>query len=250
MTWNGKHYWLIGASSGLGEALARQLSDKGARLSLSARNHEALEVLALELPSPAFVAPCDITQKKSVKLAFDSVTQQGDLNGIIFCAGQYAPMTAANWDAEKAEQICEVNFNGCARVLGQYLPYMIPKDLGHIALIGSLSGFKGIPGGAAYAASKAGMMHLAEGLHADLDPKKFKVQLINPGFIRTRLTDRNTFKMPFIMSPDQAAQRTIKAMESKRFQTNFPKRFSFIFKLLGMLPNQLYFPIVRSLFKT
>lgn len=250
MSWKGKHYWIIGASAGLGEALANELSDAGAMLTISARSNSALENVAKDLSSPCQIAPCDIGDSESIKSALKKATEETPIDGIIFCAGQYAPMTAETWDAEKAEQISDVNFTGSARVLGEYLPYMKQKNTGHIVMIGSLSGFKGIPGGSIYAASKAGMMHLTEGLRADLDPKKFKVQLINPGFIKTRLTDKNTFKMPFIMSPDKAAKRTIKAMESNRFQTNFPKRFAFIFQLLGILPNAAYFPVAQKLLKT
>ncbi|ACT59010.1 SDR family NAD(P)-dependent oxidoreductase [Hirschia baltica] len=249
-SWEGTHYWIIGASAGLGEALAKLLSADGAILTLSARNEDALEKLANELPSPAKAAPCDVTDSKSIASAFETVIQNGDLDGIVFCAGQYAPMTAQTWDVENAASICDVNFTGAIRVLSQYLPYMNKQNSGHIVMIGSLSGFKGIPASSAYGASKAGVMHLAQGLRADLDPDKFKIQLINPGFIKTRLTDKNEFKMPFIMSPDEAAQRTKSAMESNRFQTNYPKRFALIFRLLGLLPNSLYFPIVQKFFKT
>lgn len=248
--WKGKHYWIVGASSGLGEALSQELSNAGAILTLSARNEDRLQAIAANLTTPINIAPCDVSDTESVKSAFNKATAQTPLDGIVFCAGQYAPMTAQTWDAETAEQICDVNFTGCARILGEYLPYMTNQGSGHIALIGSLSGFKGIPGGSIYAASKAGMMHIAEGLRGDLDPELFKVQLINPGFIKTRLTDKNTFKMPLIMSPEEAAKRTLSAMETSRFQTNFPKRFAAFFQVLGLLPNFLYFPLVRKFFTT
>ena len=136
-----------------------------------------------------------------------------------------------------------INFTGAARVLGLVIPKFLNQDYGHIVLIGSLSGFRGLPNAIGYGASKAGMMHLAENIHADLYSSGVKVQLINPGFIKTRLTDKNNFKMPFIMSAEEAAQNVINAMLSDRFQTNFPRLFSWVFRGANFLPATIYYKL-------
>ena len=120
----------------------------------------------------------------------------------------------------------DINFTGAVRVLAAVVPRFVESGKGHIVIIGSLSGFRGLSGALGYGASKAGIMHLAENIHADLYSSGVKVQLINPGFIKTRLTDKNDFKMPFIMSAEEAAKNVINAMLSDRFQTNFPRIFS------------------------
>ena len=134
-----------------------------------------------------------------------------------------------------------INFTGVARVLGLVVPKFIAQNYGHIVMIGSLSGFRGLPNAIGYGASKAGMMHLAENIKADLYKSNIKVQLINPGFIKTRLTEKNNFKMPFIMSAEDAAKHVIRAMRRNRFQTNFPVMFSLIFRMTNFLPAFLYF---------
>lgn len=245
--WNARRYWLIGASSGLGEAIAKDLSRKGARLILSARDKSALNEIAGTLETEASVQPCDVCDLESLRNAFDSARAGGTIDGIIFCAGVYEPMTAQTLDVSAAEKICDVNFAGCVRSIGVCLPHFVERGEGHIVIIGSLSGIKGIPGSSVYGASKAGLIHFAEGLKADLDSDHFTVQIINPGFIKTRLTDKNDFKMPFLMEPDDAAARTIRAMESSKFRINYPKRFAALFKVLGWLPDGLYFPAVKSL---
>ena len=247
--WKDKHYWIVGASAGLGREIALQLSEKGAKLTLLARNEADLQTLSAELYNDSNIAVCDVSNNDSVSTAFEKTINFAALDGLIFCAGEYSPMTAQNWNYDQAERICDVNFTGCARVIGRTLPHLINNDTGHIVLIGSLSGLKGIPNGSAYGASKAGMIHLAEGLRADLSLDKFKVQIINPGFIKTRLTDKNQFKMPFIMSVEEAADRTIQAMESKKFRTNYPTRFSIFFKALSLLPDPLYFPVVQKIMR-
>lgn len=245
--WAGKRYWLIGASSGLGRALAKHLSGKGVSLILSARDELALKELAQALESEAMIAPCDVSNLANVKTAFENALEQGPIDGVIYCAGVYDPMTAQTLDLSAAETICDVNFTGCIRSVGVCLPHFLNEGEGHIAIIGSLSGLKGIPGASVYGASKAGLIHFAEGLRADLDGKRFDVQIINPGFIKTRLTEKNDFEMPFLMEVDDAAARTVRAMTTSRFRTNYPKRFAALFRLLGILPDRLYFPIVRKL---
>ncbi|TCL09055.1 short-subunit dehydrogenase [Shimia isoporae] len=227
-----KTYWLVGASHGLGRALAKALDAEGAKLVLSARSPDELRNLAHSLTS-ASALPLDVTDSEAVARASKEI---GPLDGVIYCAGAYDPMAAADWKPEGAERMADVNFMGALRVLGQVVPAMAKRNAGHIVLIGSLAGHRGLPNAIGYGASKAAAMHLAENLRADLRRTNIKVQMINPGFIRTRLTDKNEFDMPQIMSADDAAQNTLKAMKSNRFSTSFPAPFAWLFVLGRYLP--------------
>lgn len=234
----GKRYWLVGASEGLGLALARLMSEAGAELILSARSAEALEAAVAALPGKATALPVDVGSSDSVAAA---AAQLGDLDGMVFLAGVYWPMRAQDWDAKAAEAMANVNFTGCVRAVGAALPGMVARGRGHVVITGSLSGFRGLPGAIGYAASKAGTMVLAESLYADLRQSGIAVQLANPGFIRTRLTAKNDFSMPFIMEPEAAAQIMFRHMQSDRFKISFPTLFSWLFRGSQVLPDWLYY---------
>lgn len=237
--WKGKRYWLVGASEGLGAALAHKISATGAHLILSARNRERLQELADSLPGPAEIMPLDVQDDDSVAKAVDHV---GKVDGLVWLAGVYWPMPATDWDVDKGVAMADVNFTGAFRVLGRVVPGMVERDAGHIVLVGSLSGFRGLPGAIGYAPSKAGVMALGESLYADLRHTQIDVQLANPGFIRTRLTDKNEFHMPFLMEPDEAAREVFELMcTPKRFKKSFPTVFSWVFRLSQFLPDWLYY---------
>ncbi|WP_338550002.1 SDR family NAD(P)-dependent oxidoreductase [Roseovarius phycicola] len=236
---SGKRYWLVGASEGLGAALAAKLNAVGADVVLSARNAERLAEVASGLPRPVDVVPVDIADDASVAKAAKAV---GDIDGVVLLAGVYWPMPATEWKAENAVKMADVNFTGFLRVLGHVVPQMVQKDAGHIVLTGSLSGFRGLPSAIGYGASKAGVMSLAESMRADLRKTGVRVQLANPGFIKTRLTDKNEFKMPFLMTPEEAAQEMLELMfDEDAFDRHFPRVFSWVFRLSRFMPNWLYY---------
>ena len=239
--WSGKTYWLVGASEGLGRALAEELAAAGAKLCLSARNAERLHALADALPGEHTVAACDVRDTASVRAAFETLPP---LDGVICNAAFYEPVNATAWDADAVEAMCDVNLTGAARVLGCAVPALVERGKGHIALVGSLAGYRGLPGSIGYGSSKAGVIHLAESLRCDLPREYFKVQVINPGFIETRLTAKNDFNMPFIMTPEAAALRTRKALEGNRFRTNYPRRFALFFRMAQFLPDWAYFRVM------
>jgi short-subunit dehydrogenase len=232
----GRRYWLIGASEGLGQALAEALDAEGAALVLSARSEKRLSALASGLRD-ANVVPLDVTDPKSVSKAAKIA---GNIDGVIYSAGAYEPMKATEWNPDAATLMAEVNFVGALHVLGQVVPAFVQRNAGHIVLIGSLSGFRGLPGAIGYGASKAALMHLAENLRVDLRETEIEVQAINPGFIRTRLSGKNDFPMPQIMEPEDAATRVVKAMKGRRFSTSFPAPFSWLFTLGRYLPLGLF----------
>lgn len=231
-------YWLVGASEGLGRALAEEMSAAGYDLVLSARSAERLESLAASLPGPSRVVTLDVTDAGSCAAAAE---RAGEVDGLVYLAGVYWPMRAQDWNGEQAVAMCDTNLTGAARILDPVLPEMLARGAGHLVFVGSLAGFRGLPGAVGYAAAKAGVMGLAESLHADLRGSGIRVQLANPGFIRTRLTDKNDFSMPFLMEPEVAARHVFDHMQSRRFARSFPRPFSWLFRLAQFLPDGLYY---------
>ena len=238
--WNGKRYWLVGASEGLGRSVAEVMSRAGVEVIVSARSEDRLKELVSELPGKASYVTVDVSDTQSVQAAAKEI---GPVDGVVFLAGIYWPMKVHEWDTEKAETMADVNFTGAFRVVGSVIGDMLEKDKGHVVLTGSLSGFRGLPGTIGYGASKAGVMYLAESMHADLRGTGVRVQVVNPGFIKTRLTEKNDFSMPFIMEPEDAAREFFEHMNDDSFKKSFPMVFSWFFRLSQFLPDWLYYRI-------
>ena len=240
--WAGKRYWLVGASDGLGAALAQKLNRAGAEVIVSARSKDKLDALVAELPGKARAVACDVASDESVAAAAAEI---GEVDGIVYLAGVYWPQSSKEWVPDQVTAMCDINFTGCARVLGHVVPGMVTRDSGHIVITGSLSGFRGLPGAVGYGASKAAVMYLAEGMYSELRKTGVDVQLANPGFIKTRLTDKNEFAMPFIMTPEEAAQQMIEHMQGDGFKKSFPWGFSLLFRFSQFWPDWLYYRVFR-----
>lgn len=241
--WKGRRVWLVGASAGIGAALARALAARGARLALSARTPGALESLALE---GALLLPCDSTQAESVNAARDALMAAwGGVDLVVYLAGAYEPMRADALDVATLERVVDVNFHGAVRVTAAVLPAL--KAGGGVALVASVAGYQGLPKALAYGPGKAALIHFAQVLYLDLLSRGIGVWLINPGFVSTRLTARNDFKMPALISPERAAQDILSGLASGAFEIHFPKRFTWVLKWLNLLPYRLYFSLVRQL---
>ncbi len=233
----GKTIWLIGASEGLGRALADRLAQEGAHLILSARNGDRLQELAQSLPN-AQVHPVDVTDLEAVRRVAAVI---GDVDSVIYNAGAYEPMRATEWDSAAALTMADVNFTGALRVLGEVVPRMLAKGQGEITLVGSLAGYRGLPAAIGYGASKAALVSLAETMRHDLKGTGVVVRLVNPGFIRTRLTAKNTFAMPMLMSPEKAADHVMRALGRRRFRSDFPIPFSWAIRAFALLPDWLVY---------
>ena len=236
--WTGKRYWLVGASAGLGRALAHGLSALGVELILSARKEDDLRELAAELPGRTQVVPLDVADRAAVDAA---ARQIGQIDGVAFLAGVYWPLGVDDWDGGKIDAMLDVNLIGAHRVVGAVLPQFLQRGAGHIFLAGSLSGYRGLPGAFGYGASKAGVMYLAEQLRAELRGTGIEVQLSNPGFVKTRLTEKNDFAMPMILEPEDAARRMVEHMSSGAFAHNFPWLMGVLFRATQFLPGFAYF---------
>ena len=244
---SGKRFWLVGASAGIGRELALRLAREGAAVVVSARDDAALAALVDEMP-PVRAARgghaalrLDVTDRAGAAAAFEAA---GVVDGVIYCAGAYEPMTARRPDLDALETIVDVNLTGALRVLAACVPAFCERGSGRILLVGSLAGYRGLPGAWGYGATKAALIHLAENLRCDLRGSGVRVQICNPGFVTTRLTDKNRFKMPFIMTAEAAADRIARGMARNRFEIAFPFVMAAAFKVLAALPGAVYFGLL------
>ena len=239
--WRGRRVWLVGASAGIGAALARNLAARGARLALSARSRDKLAALGL---ADAILLPCDATDAAALAAARDQLLAAwGGFDLVVYLAGDYVPMGADSFDLATAERVMAVNFNGALRLAGVVLPDLGPGR--GIAFVASVAGYRGLPKALCYGPGKAALIHFAECLHLELAPKGIGVWVVNPGFVATRLTAQNDFAMPALLQPEEAASAMVEGFARGRFEIHFPRRFTLILKLLSRLPYCWYFPLVR-----
>lgn len=243
--WRGRRVWLLGASTGIGAALARELHRRGARLALSARSSAQLAELAAALPG-ATAWPCDAGDPAALaEVASGLQRQWGELDLAVYLAGDYRPMRVADFDCEQALRLLDVNYAGALRFTAAVLPRLAPT--GGIALFASVAGYRALPKALAYGPAKAALIHFAESLHLELAAQGRGVWLVNPGFVATRLTATNDFAMPALLTPEQAAVFTVDGLAGGKFEITYPRRFTVWLKLLRCLPYRLYFPLVRRL---
>ena len=245
---------ITGASSGIGRALALALAQRGVTIAASARSLPALESLAAEAGADAdngtariLPTPLDVTDRASVKAAAEAAMRvlRGPPDLLVLNAGTYLPMSAADFDAARFREHVEVNLMGTVHMLEALLPAYLAARRGHIVVVSSIAGYRGLPTGAAYGATKAALINLCESLKFDLDRAGVKLQVVNPGFVKTPLTDKNEFRMPALMPVETAVARMIAGFQSPRFEITFPRRFTRVLKLMRVLPYRLYFAIVR-----
>jgi short-subunit dehydrogenase len=241
-----KNIVIIGASHGIGKALAEEFTKENANLFLAARDFLALSKIKSELKNNVEIFALDVVNEKNVREVLAKISQ---IDLFIYCAGTYKPMPASQIDLDEAKKINEVNFVGALNCLDVVIKKMIEQKSGHIALVASVAGYIGLPQSFAYGASKAALINLAETLYGELAAFNIDVSVINPGFVKTRLTDLNDFKMPAIISPKEAAVIIIKDLKAKKFEIHFPKKFTFWLKILKILPYKLLFFFTKKIAK-
>jgi len=246
-SYSGKRVWLIGASSGIGEACAKSLIEQGANVALSSRRIERLNSIAQQAAvNQAMVLPLDVTNHEQLSNAYQSILNAwGGVDVLLFVSGVYVPLRADNFDYQVAEQTINANLLGPMRATALVLPDMLSKHSGHIAIVGSVAGYSGLPKALAYGPSKAAIINFCETLYYDLFPTGVSVHMISPGFVATEATAQNDFEMPALISASQAASEILKGMQKGEFDIHFPKRFSGFLKFLRILPYPIYFWIVR-----
>jgi len=243
--WRGKSVWLVGASSGIGRATAHALHAQGAKVFVSARNQLALDGFVLEHPGAVAIA-LDVGDAASVKDAAQRLLAAGPLDLVLYCAGHYREMRATAFDLKDMLLHQQINYVGALYVLDAVLPHFLARQAGHISLISSVAGYRGLPNGLAYGPTKAALNNLAEALYLDLQSSHIGVSLICPGFVETALTAQNQFTMPGLIKPEQAAVEILRGWAQGQFEIHFPKRFTLWMKVLSLLPSALYFPVVRK----
>jgi len=239
-----RRIWLVGASSGIGEALARRLLEQGHRVALSARRREPLERLAAHYPG-ALVLPCDLTDPRSVHEAADTLgTHLGGLDVLLHVAGTCEYLDVRRFDPALVERVFAINFHGAVRVIDAALPLLrrAREQSGSrplLAAVSSAAAYLPLPRAEAYGASKAALSHFLESLRIDLADEGIDISLVHPGFVATPLTARNDFAMPMRIDADTAARAILDGLERRRLDIHFPRRFTTLVKLAGLLPPAL-----------
>ena len=247
MTYKNEIIWIIGASSGIGYALAVELAARGATLALSARRKEELEKLKERIGEHHMIYPLDVVDTDlTLHTAKEIHAASGRIDRVIFMSAAYTPMQLDALDMLITRQMIEVNILGAFNVVNTALPFLKEQKSGQIALCGSVAGYTGLSGGQPYSSTKAAVMNLAESLYAECS-SYIDVKLISPGFVRTALTDKNDFSMPMIVTPEAAAKAIADGLLSKRFEIHFPKKFTLMLKFLRLLPYALAFKITKKL---
>ncbi|HEX5940105.1 MAG TPA: SDR family NAD(P)-dependent oxidoreductase [Dehalococcoidia bacterium] len=233
--------WLIGASSGIGEALVPRLVREGCRLAISARREDRLQEIARGSGDEPLVVALDVMQDGALEGAVVEIEKAlGPIDVLFYNAGAWELTEVKNFDVRAFEKQIDTNYRGLVRAIGAVLPAMVERRSGDIVATASLSGYAGFPRAAAYGSTKAAVNSLLQSLRIDLKPHRVGVVTINPGFVDTKLTAENDFPMPFMLEPDEAARAIVAGLRSGRPEIHFPKRLSLPLKALTALPRPAY----------
>jgi NAD(P)-dependent dehydrogenase (short-subunit alcohol dehydrogenase family) len=243
--WRGRVTWIVGASSGIGRATAAALHAAGAVVVVSARNGAALEAFTREHPG-SHALPLDATRRESLAPALRQVLAlRGRLDLVLYCAGDFRAMQAQDFCLEEARRHLEVNYTAVLYLLDVVLPVLLEQGHGHLSLVASVAGYRGLPRALAYGPPKAALQYLADTLYLDLSTRGIGVSVINPGFVATPLTAANRFPMPALISAEAAARYMMRGWARGRFDIHYPWRFTLWLKLLRLLPHAWYAGAVR-----
>ena len=251
MNENEKKIWITGASSGIGKALAIKFANNGWKVAASARRENLLNDLKKNNPN-IFPFPLDVKDEKLTQNVFKNIVEKfQSLDICVFCTGIHDPDSEKKLSSEKIREIMETNFFGTLNSIMAVSTYFRESKSGHISIVSSVAGYRGLPAAAGYCASKSALISLAESLYFDFKRYNVRVSLINPGFIKTPMTDKNKFPMPMIKSAEFAAEKIFIGLTKKNvFEIHFPIAFTTVMKLLKIMPNWLYFLLVKKGMKT
>lgn len=243
--WQGRRAWIVGASTGIGEAVARALHGQGAHVHVSARDAGRLQAMAAAHPG-MLVHAVDAADAQAVRAAAAQVLQHGVPDLVLYCAGYYKATSAARFQLDEMLRHQQVNYVGALHVIDAILPALLAHRRGHVSLVSSVAGFRGLPRSLGYGPTKAALINLGQSLYLDLRPLGLGVSVVNPGFVATPLTAQNEFRMPALVTPGEAARQMLRGWARGEFEIHFPKRFTRIMKLLSLLPFGAYQAIVRK----
>lgn len=245
-----KNIWITGASSGIGKALALKFAKEGWQVAASARRENLLNELS-KLNKNISSFPLDVNNKDKCKETFKLIKNKyQNIDICFFCTGTWDPKKEKDIDIEQIEHVMKVNFFGTLNCIKAVEQYFKDKKNGHISIVSSVAGYRGLPNSTGYGASKAALNNLAESLYFDFGRQNVRVSLVSPGFIKTPMTDKNEFKMPFLKTPEFAAEKIYNGLvNGSSFEIDFPKELTMILKLLKILPNRLYLYLIKKLTK-
>ena len=246
---NAKVAWVTGGSQGIGAAVARRLAADGWTVAASARSAEKLEALSDEaesLPGSIIAFELDVTDPEASAQVFaDIESRLGPVDLAILNAGTHQPIDGAEFAVEPVRKLVEVNLMGTVHCLAPVIDAFVAREAGRIVVVASLAGYRGLPTSSGYGASKAGLINMCEALRPELAAKNVRMFCITPGFVKTPLTDKNPFPMPFLIDAETAAARIVRGVDGRGFEITFPRRFAYIMKCLRILPYALYFALIR-----
>lgn len=245
--WQGRRVWVVGASTGIGHALAALLLQRGAHVALSARNTARLQDMANVWPGKSLVLPMDVNDEDAWQENLQRLQKAwGQLDHLVFCAADYQPVRAWTLEAGKIRSMVNTNLEGAMLGAATVLPSLLAQGNGAISMIASVAGYTGLPKSLVYGPTKAALINFCEALYLDVHDKGLAVHIINPGFVDTPLTRQNDFHMPALMSPESAAERILQGFAAGHFEIHFPKRFTFWLRLMRRLPYSLRFRLLTK----
>ena len=246
---NQKKIWITGASSGIGKALALKFAKENWHVAVSARRKELLDELAQNKNISSF--PMDVTNEDLVKITFSNILNKfKELDLCVFCSGAYDPKLEKEINKEQIKKIMNINFFGVLNCIKTVEDYFKNKKKGHISIVSSVAAYRGLPNSSGYGPSKAALTNLTESLYFDFKKHNVRISLISPGFIKTQLTNQNTFSMPFIKTPEFAANKIYNGLiKSSSFEIHFPKELTLFLKFLRILPYRAYLFLIDKFVK-
>ena len=240
MSENQKKIWITGASSGIGKALAEKFAAEGWKVAASARRKEVLDKMSSH--ENIFSYPLDVTNQDQIKTSFEKIIE--DFKGLdlcVFSSGTYDPKLEQGINIKQNKFVMETNFFGVLYCINAVENYFKNKKDGHISIVSSVAAYRGLPNSSGYGPSKAALTNLTESLYFDFKKYNVRISLVSPGFIKTPLTDKNDFQMPFIKSPEFAAEKMFDGLtKSKAFEIHFPRALTILLKIFRVLPYKIY----------
>ena len=244
MSENQKKIWITGASSGIGKALAEKFALEGWKVAISARRKEILDEMAKRENISSY--PLDVTNQNQIKEVFSNIINDfGNLDLCVFSSGTYDPKLEQEINIKQNQFVMETNFFGVLYCIKSVEKYFKDKKAGHISIVSSIAAYRGLPNSSGYGPSKAALTNLTESLYFDFKKHNVRISLVSPGFIKTPLTDKNEFRMPFIKSPEFAAEKMFNGLtKTQSFEIHFPKALTIILKFLRILPYKIYLYLI------
>ena len=245
-----KTIWITGASSGIGKSLALKFANEGWQVAASARREDLLNQLS-ESNQNISPFPLDVTSRENCEEIFEKIKNKFEsIDTCFFSTGTWDPKKEKEIDIDQMKKVMEVNFFGTLNCIKAVEMYFKEKKNGNISIVSYIDGYRGLPNSTGYGASKAALNNLAESLYFDFGRYNVRVSLISPGFIKTPMTDKNQFKMPFLKTPEFAAEKIYNGLiNGSSFEIDFPKELTLILKFLKILPDSVYFKLIRKLTK-